>query len=100
MLFDTGADDDNWWLVGVAADVDATKQDTTVAPVAGTFETWRIELNSSGAASFYRNNVLVGTAMTGAVTPSVLLTPVIAAFARGAASRNVDVDLLNVAQQR
>ncbi len=100
VLFDTGADTDNWWLVGVAADVDATKQNTAVAPVAGTFETWRIEITSAGAALFYRNNVLVGSAMAGAVTGSVLLTPVIAAFARGAASRNVDVDLINVAQQR
>lgn len=100
VLFDTGADTDDWWLVGVAADVDATKQDSAVAPVAGTFETWRIELNSAGVAHFYRNNVLIGTALSDAVTPSVLLTPVVAAFARGAASRNIDVDLLNVAQQR
>jgi len=100
VLFDTGADTDNWWLVGVAADVDATKQNSAVAPVAGTFETWRIELDSAGVATFYRNNVPVGSSMAGAVTPTVLLTPVIAAFARGAASRNIDVDLLNVAQQR
>ena len=100
VLFDTGADTDDWWLVGVAGDVDATKQDAGVAPVAGTFETWRIEINAAGAALFYRNNVLVGSAMTAALTASALLTPVVAAFARGAAGRNVDVDLINVAQQR
>lgn len=100
VLFDTGADTDNWWLVGVAADVDATPQNTALAPVASTFELWRIELDSLGIAKFYRNNVLIGAQMTGAMTPSVLLTPVIAAFARAAASRNVDIDLVNIAQQR
>ncbi|HEX6992387.1 MAG TPA: hypothetical protein VF151_10895 [Gemmatimonadales bacterium] len=100
ILFDTGADTDDWWLVGVAAGVAAAKQDTALAPVAGTFELWRVEVNSAGQATFYRNNVLIGTAMAGAVTSSVLLTPVIAAFSRGAASRNVRIDLHNVAQQR
>ncbi len=100
VLFDTAADTDKWWLVGVAADVDATKQNSALAPVAGTFETWRIEVNDSGAAKFYRNNTLIGTAMAGAVTPSVLLTPVVAAFSRGAASRNVDIDEILVQAQR
>lgn len=100
VLFDTGADTDNWWLVGVAADVDATKQNSAVAPVAGTFETWRIELSATGAASFYRNGTLVGTAMAAAVTASVLLTLVVAAFSRTSASRNIDVDFFNARQQR
>lgn len=100
VLFDTAADTDNWWLVGVAADVDATKQNSAVAPTAGTFETWRIELTTLGVASFYRNGALIGSAMTGAVTASVLLTPVVAAFSRTTASRNIDVDLLGVIQQR
>lgn len=100
VLFDTGADTDNWWLVGVAADVDATKQNSAVAPVAATFETWAIEVDSAGIATFYRNGTLVGTAMSGAVTNSTLLTPVVAAFSRGAAARNIDVDLIHVEMQR
>lgn len=100
VLFDTDADTDRWWLVGVAADVDAVKQDSAVAPVAGVFETWRVELDTSGAARFYRNGVLIGTAMASACTPSVLLTPVIAAFTRAAASANIDVDRLAVQAQR
>lgn len=100
VLFDTAADTDNWWLMGVAADIDATKQNTTVAPVAATAETWRIELSAIGTATFYRNGAVIGTAMTGAVTPSVLQTPVVAAFSRGAASRNIDVDRIMVQQQR
>lgn len=100
LLFDTDATTDNWWLVGVAADVDAAQQNSGSAPVAATFETWRIELDVLGTATFYRNGTLVGTAMSGAVTPSAGLTPVIAAFSRTNASRNIDVDELLVQAQR
>lgn len=100
VLFDTAADTDNWWAVGVKADIDAAKQNLAVAPSAAVMETWRIEVTSAGVASFYRNSSLIGTAMSGAVTPSVQLTPVIAAFARGAASRTVDVDFIDVQAQR
>ena len=100
VLFDTEAATDNWWLVGVKADVDATKQNTAVAPSAGVFETWKIEIDGAGAATFYRNGAAIGTAMSAALTVSATLTPVVAAFARGAASRNVDVDLLTVQSQR
>ena len=100
VLFDTDATVDDWWLVGVAADIDAAKEDAGVAPVAATFETWRIELSATGTATFCRNGTVIGSVMTAAVTGSALLTPVVAAFARGAASRNVDVDLLAIAAQR
>lgn len=100
VLFDTAADTDNWWLVGVAADVDATKQNTAVAPVASTYETWRIEISAIGTATFYRNGTAIGTAMTGALTPAAALTPVVAAFARGAASRNIDLDEQLIRAQR
>ena len=100
VLFDTAATTDDWWLVGVAADVDATKQDAGVAPTASTMETWRIEISATGVATFYRNGSLIGSAMTGAVTASVVLTPVVAAFARGAASRTIDADFISVQAQR
>lgn len=100
VLFDTAADTDNWWLVGVAADVDATKQNTAVAPVAATYETWRVEISTAGAATFYRNGVAIGTAMASAITPAAPITPVIAAFARAASSRNVDADAVLIRAQR
>lgn len=100
VLFDTGATTDNWWLVGVKADVDATKQDAGVAPVAAAFEIWKIMLTAAGVATFYRNGAKVGTAMSNAVTAATLLTPVVAAFSRSAASRNIDVDFINIAQKR
>jgi hypothetical protein len=81
-MFDTSMDDDNWWLVGVANNTDATHEDTAETPVADTYAIFRIELSSAGAATFYYNGTQVGSAMTGAVTATVALTPVIAGFNR------------------
>jgi hypothetical protein len=50
-LYDTASDDpDNWWAVGVANDVDATKQNLGVAP-STVFETLRVDVNRSGVAT-------------------------------------------------
>ncbi len=100
VLFDTNADTDNWWLVGVDSDVDAAKENSGVAPVAVTPETWRIEVSTAGVATFYRNGTQVGSAMVAAVTPGTGLTPVIAACSRGAASRSIDFDYLLVQNLR
>jgi hypothetical protein len=96
VLFDTDATTDNWKLVGVATDSDATVQDAGVAPTAATFETWRIVLSGTGQAAFFRNGAMIGSVMTGAVTATALLTPVVAAFSRGTASRNIDLDVIEV----
>ena len=65
-----------------------------VAPVAATYQTLRVEVSTVGTATFYRDEAVVGTAMTDAVAPGALLGPVVAGFSRGAASRNIDVDYL------
>lgn len=95
VLFDTAADTDNWWLVGVKADADATKQNSGVAPAPATYETWRISVGASGIATFWRNGTLVGSPMINAINPA-LVTPVVAAFSRGAASRTVSVDYVRI----
>ncbi len=100
-MFDTSMTDDKWWLVGVAANVDATHQNTTYAPVADTYETFRIELSTAGVATFYRNGVAVGTAMTGAVTATVALTPVIAGFNRTtSATPTITADYVHISADR
>lgn len=81
-FFDTSMTTDNWWASGVANDVDATHQNLGVAPVADTWETLRVELTTAGAARFYRNGKQIGSLMSGAVTATVALTPVIAGFNR------------------
>jgi hypothetical protein len=81
-MFDTSMATDTWWLVGVANNTDATHQNSAAVPVAATFQIFRIELTSAGVATFYINGTQVGTAMTGAATATVALTPVIAGFNR------------------
>lgn len=99
-LFDTNATTDTIRLVGVANDVDATMQDTSNAWAANTYTVFKIEVEASGVAKFFINGVMVGTAMTGAVTPSVALTPVVAARSLAANSKTVDVDYLRVSMTR
>jgi hypothetical protein len=95
-MFDTSMTTANIWLVGVANDVDATAQNSAIAPVAATYITLRVEVTSAGVASFFINNVAVGTAMAGAVTATVALTPVVAVFTRTAASATMDIDYISV----
>lgn len=99
-MFDTAMATDDIWLVGVANDVDATLQDSGLAFVADTYKTLRIEVTSTGAATFYIDNVLKGTSMTGAVTATVALTPVVTVFTRTAASATMDIDYISVQAQR
>jgi hypothetical protein len=88
-LFDTAdTGTDQWLLTGVANDVDATVQSgigrssATVLPVADTYATFRVELGADGSATYYYNGDVVGSKMSGAVTATVALTPVIAGFNR------------------
>jgi hypothetical protein len=100
-MFDTNMDADNWWLVGVAANTDATAQNTGVAPVADDYETLAIEITSAGVATFYRNGAAIGTAMTGAVTPATDLTPcVYVSNADGTSAVTLDIDYINVSMNR
>ena len=101
VMFDTRMTTDTWWLTGVANDVDATMQNSGFAPVADTYETWRIEINSSGAAHFFRNSVPVGSRMSGAVTAATDLCWTIGVSKTSvAASMTLDVDYLHVAMLR
>jgi hypothetical protein len=93
--------DDNWWLVGVAADVDATAQDSDIAPTAAQYQTLRVEVTADGIASFFINGLPVGTRMTGAVTPATQLTPTIGVSKTSvAASMTMDVDYQHVSMLR
>ncbi len=92
-MFDTRMDTDKWWLVGVATDVDATHQNTTYAPVADDYATFRVDISSAGLATFFYNGNQVGTPMTAAVTAAADLTPTIAVSKTSvAASMTMDVD--------
>lgn len=100
-MFDTRMTTDNWWLVGVANDVDATAQNTGFAPVADTYETLRIEVSAAGVATFFRNGLQVGVAMTGAVTAATDLTPTFNVSKTSVtASMTADMDYIAISMNR
>lgn len=100
-MFDTRMSTDNWWAVGVANNTDATAQNIGYAPVADTYEILRVEVDTSGGAVFYRNGVKIGTRMSGAVTASVALTPIMAVSKTSvAASMTCDIDYVHASCAR
>lgn len=100
-LFDTNFTTDTFHLVGVANDVDATVQTLTDAPVADDYLTLRVEVDASGAALFYINGKVVGSKMTGAVTPANDLTPAVyVSNADGTSTVTLDVDYIHVSMNR
>lgn len=100
-MFDTRMSTDNWWAVGVANDVDATAQNLAVAPVADTYATFRIEIDSAGKATFFYNGAAIGSRMTGALTAATDLTPTFAVSkTSAAASMTADIDYIHVSMNR
>lgn len=97
-MFDTSMATDNIWLVGVNNNTDETPQNSAIAFVADTYATLRMEINSSGDATFYINGTAVGSAMTTAAAVGVTLYPTLAASARSTASRTMTVDYLYLRQ--
>jgi hypothetical protein len=104
-MFDTTATVDTWRMVGVKADVDAmtdatSKFSTDTAPVADTYATFRIEVDTSGNATFFYNGNQVGY-LANAVTPGADLTPTLNyANLSGTTPRTMDVDYVYVAMDR
>lgn len=99
-LFDTSATTVTIRCVGNAASVAPAAIDSALAYVAATFITFRIELSATGTAKFFINGTQVGTTMPLAVTAATKLSPVVAGFTRTAASLTVDVDYIDVEQDR
>lgn len=99
-VFDTDATTDVWYMCNTKAGTQAGTAITGVAPVNATYEVFRIDLDTSGNATFWRNGVCVG-AKAAAVTTTTALTPYIAVISRaGSASRNLDVDYVKAWQLR
>jgi len=95
-MYDTASTNDTWYCVGVKADNDATEVDTTIAPVAGTYQTLRVAVSADGHADFFINGKYEGH-VDNAITASVACTPIIALEAQGeAAAKIVDVDYIYV----
>lgn len=97
-VFDTDATTDVWYAIGVKATT-KTAAITCAAPTADTAQTFRIEIDTSGTATFYVDGVSVGS-KADAVTTSVALTPVVEVMARTTTSRSIDVDYIYCGQTR
>lgn len=98
-LFDTAATTDTIRLCGVASDVDATHVDSSVVPVLAVYNKYRLEIDSTGLALFYIDDILYGS-LPVAATITVAMTPVIAAMSHTTTVRNVDIDYVYVSQDR
>lgn len=100
-VFDTTMTNPAWYAIGVKATVLAAGQSSGFNPVAATYAQFAISVDQSGNANFFYNGAQIGVTMPNAVTPTVALTPVVAAFNRtAAASRNFDVDYLMTSMNR
>lgn len=97
-VFDTGATADVFYGAGVKNNTDAALV-TGIAPVASTLTKLRIELDSSGNATFFQDGIKRGSAAA-AVTATVALTPVVAVMTRTTAVKHCDVDYVFVQQDR
>lgn len=96
-LFDSRMTSQTVFLVGSAANVDATVQNSGVSLTADRYVTLRLEINSSGEATFFINGRQYGTRMSGAITPATDLTPYIGVSnTSGVASFTADVDYIAV----
>jgi len=100
IFFDTAMTTAKWWFAGVANDVDATKINTGYAPVASTYETFRIEIDSAGTATLYRNGAQIGS-MASAVRTTIALTPSFLIRPKSAtAGKTMDIDYVMIAGDR
>jgi hypothetical protein len=99
MLYDSALSNQRIHIQGVKANVDTAINNTGFIPVADTFMTLRIELDTSGNAQSFINGVSYGYTAN-AVTATTALTPVIGVMTRNAASRSVGVDYLMFGQRR
>lgn len=99
LFFDTSMSDDYWWAAGVKGDTDATHASTGIAPTADTWQRLRVEVDASGNATMLINGRVYAT-VSSAVTATVALTPVVAAFRRAASSTTVDLDYIYVESER
>lgn len=104
-LYDTDATTDRWYAIGVAGDTDSSGVAVTSSePVADTYQTLRIVIESDGDARLFVDGDEVAY-LPDAVTPTVLLTPVLSVNSTNdglgtGTSQTIDVDYLYVCSDR
>jgi hypothetical protein len=101
-VYDTAQTTDQWMACSVDGDtVDEDSDLTGIAPVADTYQTLRIEVDSDGnTIRYYINGSLVRTLTITGISPSVNLYATVVANATTTTSRVVDIDYIYVAHNR
>lgn len=99
-LYDTTMTNPAWWLIGNKAGVLAAGQNSGFSPVAATYDQLAISVDQLGNANFFRNGAQVGVTMPNAITPTVAIAPVIAAFDRIVASKSITADYIMASMNR
>ena len=89
--FDTDGSVDVWYMVATKATTDGTPVSIATAPVADTYENFRVAIDTSGNVTYYRNGVAKGY-QAAAITAATLLTPYVAIIGRNGAAKVVTVD--------
>ncbi len=100
-VFDTDGTPDVWRCCAVKADAEGTPIAAigTLAPVADTYANLRVQLDSSGNATFYYNGTAVGYLPAClAYSSTDMLTPYIGFIERSASARILTVDRVTVWQ--
>lgn len=98
-LFDVDATTDTIRCVGVKTDVDGTHLDSAIVPVAGTYITLACGITPGETASYWIDNVLIGTVAL-ASAAAVALTPYIGIKNQGGAAHVASIDYVYCAQSR
>ncbi len=103
-VFDDGATTKEWFFCGVDGDTDATGNGATgIAPVNGTYQTFRIEIDADGeSARLYIDGTLAGTltAAACAASTNLYLTAVICGDGGNSAAVGLTLDYLYVKHNR
>lgn len=101
-VFDTAATTAVMRCVGIAGAGNGIAFANTIsagAPVAGTAIVLRVEIDTTGTATFYKDGTSLGS-IASAVTAATMLTPVVTVMARTTASKSLDVDYIYCSQDR
>ncbi len=94
LVFDTAAATDQWFALGVKADVDAGGV-TSATPVADTWHDVEITIDVDGNAQFKIDGALVAS-VANAVTAATALTPIIAVGSNTTAVQTLHADAIYV----
>lgn len=99
-VFDTDATTDRYYIVNSNAGTEGgTLQASGIVPVNATYETFRIDVDASGNATYYRNGAAIGFKAS-AVATNVALAPYFGLITRVNGARNLDVDYVKCWQNR